>query len=537
VSDFDAIVIGGGLVGLAAALAIARAGHSVAVLEKNARIAEETSARNSGVIHAGLYYPTGSLKHRACVHGLRRLYPYLASRHVAHVKCGKLVVASSAPEIPALEELTALAHANKVAGLAMLSGAEARAREPMLAAHAALLSAETGVLDQPGYALALQGDIEAAGGFVALNTPFIAARRLADGFLVETGGSDAASFACRWLVNAGGLYAAQIARAIDGVDARLIPPVFYAKGHYFTAPGAAPFTHLIYPLPGSHGLGVHYTRDFAGGMRFGPDVDWQSVSDPAALNYDVDLARAPMFAAGVKRFWPTLREDSLTPDYAGVRPKLGGPNAPQQDFRVDGPEIHGLAGLVNMFGIDSPGLTSSLALGEEALARLEGADPSRPRKPIVFFDRDGTLNEDNGFTHRVDDLRLMPGAAAAVKRANDAGALAIVVTNQSGVARGLYDETQMRAFHASLQAELARAGARIDAFYHCPHADDAHPDRKPNPGMLLRALRDHAGDALAALMIGDSDVDANAAAHAGIAFTRYSVGDLDAALASALAAL
>jgi histidinol-phosphate phosphatase family protein len=543
-SDIDAIVVGAGVVGLAAGLAIARAGHSVIVLEKNARIAEETSARNSGVIHAGLYYPTGSLKHVACVHGLRRLYPYLASRNVAHVKCGKLVFAATAAEAPALEALYALARANGVAGLAMLSGDEARAREPQLCGYAALLSGETGVLDQAGYALALEGDIEAAGGVVARTTSFVAAEPIADGFAVTTGGDEAATLACRWLVNAAGLHAARVARAIGRLDARTIPEIFYAKGSYFTAPGAAPFSHLIYPLPGSHGLGVHYTRDFGGGMRFGPDVEWLANADPARLDCSVDPARAAMFAAGVKQFWPALRDGALTPDYAGVRPKLGGPHAPQQDFRVDGPEVHGLAGLVNLFGIDSPGLTSSLALGEAALARLEGVDPARALKPAVFFDRDGTLNEEIGYAHREEDMRLVAGAAAAVRRVNERGWLAIVVTNQAGIARGLYDEAQMQRFHGRMQAQLAAHGARIDAFYHCPyHAEGAdarwrhpdHPDRKPNPGMILRALRDLPVDPLRALLIGDNDTDIAAAEAAGIAGAKFAGGDLDAALTAALA--
>jgi L-2-hydroxyglutarate oxidase LhgO len=364
--DFDAVVVGAGAVGLACGYALARRGLTVAVLEQDAAIGQGVSSRNSEVIHGGLYYPTGSLKARLCVAGRRMLYAFLDAHHVAYDRCGKLVVATTADEVPRLDAILEQATTNDVEGMRRLSKAEALALEPELACEAALLSPESGVFDSHGYMLALQGEIEGAGGAVVLSTPFEAATPLeGGGFEVRAGGAEPTTLTCRYLVTAPGLSAQGVAAHIDGFPADVIPEAHYGKGMYFRLQGKAPFARLIYPPPIPGALGTHYRRDLGGQAVFGPDLAY--VDEP---DYVVDPTAAEGFYRYIRKFWPGLPEGSLAPDYAGVRPKIHGPDEPQADFRIDGADVHGIAGLVTLFGIESPGLTSSMAIGEMAAERL-----------------------------------------------------------------------------------------------------------------------------------------------------------------------
>jgi L-2-hydroxyglutarate oxidase LhgO len=364
--DFDAVVVGAGAVGLACGYALGRRGLSVAVLEKDAAIGQGVSSRNSEVIHGGLYYPTGSLKARLCVTGRRKLYAFLEAHQVAFDRCGKLVVATAPEEIARLEAIQEQARINNVEGLAWLSRAEALALEPELKCEAALISPQSGVMDSHAYMLALSGEIEAAGGAVVVATPFEAATPLeGGGFSVRAGGAEPATLTCRLLVTAPGLDAQAVAGAIEGFPTDLIPTGHFGKGRYFRLAGKAPFSRLIYPPPIHGALGTHYRRDLGGQAVFGPDLIYVD-----ALDYSVDPAIRGEFARYIRKFWPGVPEDHLTPDYAGIRPKLHGPDEPQPDFRIDGSDTHGLAGLVALFGIESPGLTSSLAIGEEVAGRL-----------------------------------------------------------------------------------------------------------------------------------------------------------------------
>jgi len=365
--DFDAVVVGAGAVGLASGHALAQRGLSLAVLEREPAIGQGVSSRNSEVVHGGLYYPTGSLKARLCVEGRRRLYAFLDKHHVAYDRCGKLVVATAPADLPRLEAIFEQATTNGVEGMARLSRAEALALEPELNCEAAIFSPQSGVFDSHGYMLALQGEIEAAGGAVVLATPFEGARPLpGGGFEVRAGGAEPATLTCRWLVTAPGLSAQAAAASIEGFPAAAIPGGHYGKGRYFRLQGKAPFSHLIYPPPIPGALGTHYRRDLGGQAVFGPDLIF--VDEP---EYSVDPAAAEGFYSYIRKFWPGLPDGSLSPDYAGIRPKLHGPGEPQGDFRIDGPQAHGIAGLVALFGIESPGLTSSLAIGEEVASRLD----------------------------------------------------------------------------------------------------------------------------------------------------------------------
>jgi L-2-hydroxyglutarate oxidase LhgO len=364
--DFEAAVVGAGAVGLACAYALARRGLSVVVLEAGPAIGQGVSSRNSEVIHAGLYYPTGSLKARLCVEGRRRLYPFLERHGVGFAKCGKLVVATQPSEVETIEAIRRQAETNGVERLESLTGAEATALEPGLNAVAALSSPESGVFDSHGYMLALQGEIEDRGGAVVLATPFEGAAPVdGGGFEVRAGGAEPTRLSCRALVIAAGLGAQDAAARIEGYPADQIPPLHYGKGVYFALQGPAPFTRLIYPPPIPGSLGTHYRRDLGGQAHFGPDLAFVD-----RIDYSVDPARAAGFETYIRRFWPGLPDNALIPDYAGIRPKLHGPDEPQPDFRIDGAERHGLAGLIALFGIESPGLTSSLAIGEEVAARL-----------------------------------------------------------------------------------------------------------------------------------------------------------------------
>ena len=362
-NDADALVVGAGVIGLAVARALALAGRSVIVVEARAAFGEETSSRNSEVIHSGIYYPTGSLKARLCVEGRARLYEFCESHGVAHARCGKLIVAPDESELAGLEGLARRGAANGVDGLRLLSGAEARAMEPALACVGALHAPSTGILDSHGYMLALRGDAEAAGAAFAFRAPFVEARLSGEGFDAEIGGDEPTRVKVGALINCAGLAASRVARAIEGAGA--VPETLNAKGNYFALAGRAPFRRLIYPAPQTHGLGVHLTFDLAGQARFGPDVEWVET-----LDYAVNPERGRGFAAAIRRYWPGLPDDALSPAYSGVRPKISGPNDPAADFRIDGPEAHGTPGLVNLYGIESPGLTSSLAIAEEVARRV-----------------------------------------------------------------------------------------------------------------------------------------------------------------------
>jgi len=364
--QIECVVIGAGAVGLACAAELARRGREVLVLEAATQIGAGISARNSEVIHAGLYYATGSLKHQLCVEGRRKLYAYLTARNVGHKKCGKLIVATNAAEEAQIAALHQRAQDNGVENCTLLTASEAKALEPNLNCVSALLSAETGILDSQGYMLALLGELESLGGSLALNAPFLRGAKTKAGFDIEIGGESPARISCRTLINAAGLNAQRVAANIEGMPAEHIPPLILAKGSYFGCAAKTAFSRLIYPAPVDGGLGVHLTLDLGGRMRFGPDVEWSGETDPAKIDYAVDPKRAESFYAAIRRYWPALPDRALTPDYAGCRPKLSGSGQSAADFRVDGAETHGLSGLVNLFGIESPGLTSSLAIAERA---------------------------------------------------------------------------------------------------------------------------------------------------------------------------
>lgn len=364
--DFDAVVVGAGAVGLACGRALSRRGLSVLVLEKEPAIGQGVSSRNSEVIHGGLYYPSGSLKARFCVQGRRALYAFLDSHKVDYRRCGKLVVATEAAEAPRIEAIFEQATTNGVEGLAHLTGAQARALEPELNVHSAILSPESGVFDSHGYMLALQGEIEDAGGSVVVSTPFERAEPLpGGGFRITAGGEGGAVLTCRLLVAAAGLQAQDAAGRIDGYPADRIPAGHLGKGVYFRLAGKAPFERLVYPPPIPGALGTHYRKDLGGQAVFGPDLAYVDAED-----YSVDPSRAAEFERTIRRFWPALPDGALTPDYAGIRPKLHGPGEPQPDFQLRGRDDHGIDGLVALFGIESPGLTSSLAIGEAAAGML-----------------------------------------------------------------------------------------------------------------------------------------------------------------------
>lgn len=382
----DCIVIGAGVVGLACARAIAQAGLEVMIVERETALGTGVSARNSEVIHAGLYYPTGSRKALWCVRGARMLYDYCAQRSIAHRRCGKLLVATREADVKALEALRAKGLANGVNQLEWLTRAQALALEPELDCVAALWSPASGIVDSHGLMTSLLGDAEAAGSLLAVTSGVVGATREGDGWRVtvrETGGNNggaAADFTleARWIVNAAGLDAQAVAASMEGFPAAAIPPRHLAKGHYFSLTGRAPFSRLIYPMPTDGGLGVHLTLDLGGQAKFGPDVEWIDDITAAAdlgrdLDYTVQASRADAFAAEIRRYWPRLREGALAPAYSGIRPKLSGPGEPAADFRLDGPAEHGCEGVVQLFGIESPGLTSSLAIAEAVAVVVTGS--------------------------------------------------------------------------------------------------------------------------------------------------------------------
>ena len=367
IDEIDAVVIGAGAVGLACARALAMRGREVLVLERHEAIGTEVSARNSEVIHAGIYYSAGSLRAKLCVEGRLRLHDYLQSHHIPHRHCGKLIVAGDEGQVSALEDIAARARANGVKDIAELTGAEAMRLEPALKAVAALLSPSTGILDAHAYMLALRGDVEDHGGAIAFGSTLTHAEAVTGGFMLTVGDM---KLKCRVLINSAGLNAVALARRIGGLDAAHIPAAHFAKGNYFTLTGKAPFSRLVYPVPEAAGLGVHLTLDMGGQARFGPDVEWITPPDADAIDYKVDAARGDKFYDAIRRYWPALKTGSLQPAYAGVRPKIHGPHEAAADFVISGPEAHGLDGLVNLFGIESPGLTSSLAIADTVAQRV-----------------------------------------------------------------------------------------------------------------------------------------------------------------------
>ncbi|GAA0766300.1 NAD(P)/FAD-dependent oxidoreductase [Ideonella azotifigens] len=361
----DCIVVGAGVVGLAVARALALRGFETVLLEREHCIGSGTSSRNSEVIHAGIYYPTGSLKAELCVRGKQLLYHYCASHGVAHRRCGKLIVATSAEQRDTLEKLQATGHANGVSELAMVSAAQARAAEPQLRCMAALESSSTGIVDSHGLMLALQGDFEQAGGMLAYDAPVLGGECGAEGITLQVGGEQPMAIHAGLVVNSAGLHAQALASGLAGFPAEQVPPLYLAKGNYYSLAGRSPFSRLIYPVPEPGGLGVHLTIDLGGQARFGPDVEWVDT-----LDYRVDPARADAFYAAIRRYWPGLQDGALQPGYAGIRPKISGPGEAAAGFLIQGEAAHGVRGLVNLFGIESPGLTASLAIAERVLAAL-----------------------------------------------------------------------------------------------------------------------------------------------------------------------
>jgi L-2-hydroxyglutarate oxidase LhgO len=362
-----ALVVGAGVVGLAVARALALAGHETIVCEAQTAIGQGVSSRNSEVIHAGLYYTPGSLKARLCVRGKEMLYALCETHGVPYRNCGKFVVAQNDAEVRALDALAARAAANGVP-VERLGAAQAQAAEPALRCVAALSSPTTGIVDSHALMLALQGDLERAGGFVALGSAVDSAVLGDNGEPHVVRMADGSEIATRILVNSASLHACALARRFEGLDASAIPREHFAKGNYYSLAGKAPFTRLIYPAPADAWLGVHLTLDLGGQAKFGPDLEWLDARSPDEIDYAVDPRRADGFYAEVRRYWPALPDGVLQPSYSGVRPKIYGPGEAAPDFRVDGPALHGVRGLVNLFGIESPGLTSSLAIGEHVLA-------------------------------------------------------------------------------------------------------------------------------------------------------------------------
>jgi L-2-hydroxyglutarate oxidase LhgO len=362
----EAVVVGAGVVGLAVAREIALQGHEVLLLEATQGIGNGTSSRNSEVIHAGIYYPKGSLKAQLCVQGRALLYAYCDSRGVGYRRCGKLIVATSEQQVGQLEQIRQMAAANGVGDLQLLSRAQALDLEPALACVAALLSPSTGIVDSHALMLALLGDMENAGGALALASALASVRCTAQG--MELTAADGTRLRTRLFVNAAGLQAPDLARRFQGFPQQHLPTAFYAKGNYFTLAGRSPFSRLIYPVPEGAGLGVHLTLDLGGQAKFGPDVQWVDSPDDLV----VDPARGDGFYAEVRKYWPSLPDGVLAPGYAGIRPKLKPASEGTSDFVIQGPQVHGVAGLVNLFGIESPGLTSSLAIAQQVMQRLRG---------------------------------------------------------------------------------------------------------------------------------------------------------------------
>jgi L-2-hydroxyglutarate oxidase LhgO len=359
------MVVGAGVVGLAIARQAALAGHDVIVAEAAPSIGTGTSSRNSEVIHAGLYYPTGSKRALHCPRSRRMLYAYCQSHGIPHRKLGKLFIVTRDADVPKLEAIYRQALINGVENVTMLEAATAKRMEPALSCVAAFHSAETGIVDSHRYMLALQGDLEDRGGVIAFNTPVRRVTRDGSGWRVEFSGPEPGAITVDAVINSAGHGAQRLARVTEGYPGERVPNLVLAKGNYFGLMGRSPFSRLIYPAPVPGGLGIHITIDLAGRARFGPDVEWVET-----MNFDVDPRRAEVFYAAIRTYWPGLPDNALVADYAGIRPKLTGPGEPAADFMIDGPAEHGLPGLVQLFGIESPGLTSSLSLAEEVIEKL-----------------------------------------------------------------------------------------------------------------------------------------------------------------------
>jgi L-2-hydroxyglutarate oxidase LhgO len=362
VEKLDAVVVGGGVVGLAVARALAQSGREVVILEAEDAIGTHTSSRNSEVIHAGIYYPKGSLKARSCVAGKELLYEYCVAHGVPHRRSGKLIVATNQDQVGELESIQKKAHANEVTDVVWMTREQVQALEPEISCVAGLYSPSTGIIDSHSLMLAYLGDAEDRGAMLALKTHLLGAQVTADGFVVHT---DQMDVACNVLVNSGGLRAPSIAKLVEGYPAEKAPREFYAKGNYYSLARRAPFSRLVYPVPEPGGLGVHVTLDLAGQARFGPDVEWVE-----RIDYTVDPKRSERFYAAIRKYWPGLPDGALSPGYAGIRPKTAGPKEPAPDFEVQGPSLHRVPGLVHLFGIESPGLTASLALAGIVLEEL-----------------------------------------------------------------------------------------------------------------------------------------------------------------------
>jgi L-2-hydroxyglutarate oxidase LhgO len=360
------VVIGAGVVGLAVARELALAGREVIVLEAEESIGNHTSSRNSEVIHAGIYYPEGSLKARLCVRGKELLYDYCRERAVPHDNCGKVLVAAHAAEIPTVLGYIDKAVTNGVNDLRRISLDELRELEPAVQAVAAVYSPSTGIVDSHALMLSLQGDLEHHGGTVVFLSPVLRGAVRSDGIALEVGGSEPMTVLCDTLVNSAGLVAPQVARTLRGLPEHTVPPQYFAKGHYYTLSGRSPFRRLVYPVAGPGFLGVHVTVDLGGQARFGPDIVWID-----RIDYSFDNAREPLFYEAIRQYYPALKDGQLQPGYTGIRPKISGPKEPAADFVVQGPREHGVRGLVNLYGIESPGLTASLAIAQHVRMLLE----------------------------------------------------------------------------------------------------------------------------------------------------------------------
>lgn len=369
--EIETVVVGAGVIGLAVARKLARAGHEVLVLEAETRIAQHASSRNSQVIHAGIYYTPGSWRARLCVAGKQMLYDYCADRHVPFENTQKLIVAAGDHHLAKIPALMENAVANGVLDLKQLSAVDAKMMEPELACHGAILSPSTGIVDAPAFILSLLGEAEAEGTALALGAPLQRVIPMNEGFVLHVGDADRTQLKCRNLVNAAGLGAWDVARGIDGFPAAALPDHSFAKGSWFSVTGALPFQRLIYPVPDDESLGVHYVRDMGGGFRFGPDLQYL---DPPKVDYTLDSAQAAKFDESVRRWWPNLPLGAMQPDSCGIRPRVVRDGSVQSDFVFSGPADHGIKGLVQLFGIESPGLTASLAIAQVVARMVNGAN-------------------------------------------------------------------------------------------------------------------------------------------------------------------
>lgn len=373
----DCVVVGAGVVGLAVAREMALQGRETILLEREDSFGTISSARNSEVIHAGIYYPKDSLKAKLCVEGNRLLYEYCRSHQVSTRPCGKLIVATDTSQLDALQAILYKAQNNQVPDIKMISGAQAIAMEPQLKCEAALLSSSTGVIDSHGFMLSLLGGFEDAGGMVAYQSPFLKAKPIGShaegGFELTIGGADGMTIQTKLLINCAGLSAPALAQKIEGLSKDQIPKAYFAKGNYFSLSGKSPFSRLIYPIPEPGGLGVHLTLDMGGQAKFGPDVEWLDIEEESQINYTVDPQRGESFYAAVRQYWPGLKDGALQADYSGVRAKITPPNGPAGDFYFEGPQQHQLQGLFNLYGFESPGLTSSLATAKHLEEQIKSS--------------------------------------------------------------------------------------------------------------------------------------------------------------------